>query len=183
MSARLRLEKVVNVAIIIAVGFFIAAQVRLFVAARPPALPTSHQTYNVGDTLPALPGLRLAAGERTLLVFVSRGCHFCDESMGFYARVLAARDRAHSRVRMIAVSRDPAARLTEHLAQYPMTLDAVLSVPQDVAPGLHLTPTVLLVSEGSKILNVWVGKQNETGERSVFSALALDGVGRPGAVP
>src|SRR6185295_17873876 len=118
-----------------------------------------------GETLKALQAVLPAGSQRTLVMAIAPGCHFCDESLPFYKTLIAQRDEKGSQVKFIAAvpGEDQKEPETTKFAGAGVTADQMVSV--DFAsikvPG---TPTLMLVDKQGKVLNVWIGKLDADGE-------------------
>lgn len=168
-AKRSKLDVVANVAII--VTCLIAAVVlvrREFFPPRPEAPPGS---VAAGEQLDVLHGA-LPAANRTLVIAVAPGCHFCNDSMPFYKHLLEERDSSHSPVKVVAAVSTPEAQADEQtkMSANGVKPDAFVHVDfrQIKVPG---TPTVLLVDGQGKVLSVWMGKLDERGEHEVLKTL------------
>ena len=101
------LDTVANIAIIIvcAIAAFILIRNHFFSpnqagGQRPPEIEAGEQYDALGQVVPA-------GSERALVVALAPGCHFCDESMPFYKRLLEERNQKGSNVKVIAISGEP----------------------------------------------------------------------------
>lgn len=172
MSNKSKLDTVANIAIILVC--IIAAAILI----RNNFLQPKQQPGNrppeaaVGDQLDALRPVIPAGSDRAMVVALSPTCHFCNESMPFYKQLIDQRNQAGSPVKVIAaVPRDEAkAEEQQKFATAGVQPDAVVTV--DFAsikvPG---TPTILLVDNQGKVLDVWVGKLDASGEKEVLAKL------------
>jgi thioredoxin-related protein len=125
-----------------------------------------------GDRFDQLKAVVPAGTSRALVVAVAPGCHFCNESMPFYKQLLDERNQRSSPVRFIAAVPTDEAKAEE--AQKFATAGAQ---PDDLVhldfaavkvPG---TPTLMLVDNDGKVLDVWVGKLDEGGQKEVLKVL------------
>lgn len=170
-KSRTTLDMVANIAIIIvcAIAAFILIRNNFFnqpqAGQRPPAA-------EVGETLDAVRPAVPAGTESALVVALAPNCHFCTESMPFYKRLLEQRDQKASKTRVIAaVARE------EAKAEEQQKLDSAGVKPDDLVvldfQGLKVpgTPTILHVDNEGKVLGVWVGKQDSSGEEEILEAL------------
>ncbi|HJX29255.1 MAG TPA: hypothetical protein VJ885_15195 [Thermoanaerobaculia bacterium] len=172
MSNKSKLDTVANIAIIVVC--IIAAAILI----RNNFLQPQQQQGNrppeaeVGDQLDALRPVIPAGSDRAMVVALSPTCHFCNESMPFYKQLIDQRNQSGSGVKVIAaVPRDEAkAEEQQKFATAGVQPDALVTV--DFAsikvPG---TPTILLVDKQGKVLDVWVGKLDASGEKDVLAKL------------
>jgi len=78
------LEKIANIAVILAAIVFIAVVVRSELSKHShPAYPASIARDMSGKTV-TLPGVNFPKQTKTLLIAISTSCHFCKESLPFY---------------------------------------------------------------------------------------------------
>src|SRR5262249_9646858 len=107
MKPRDLIERLANVAIIIAAAVFVVVQGRNFFASGTAAPGTPPAPYAVGGEAPVLEGVNYGQSSRTVVVFVNSGCHYCTASMPFYKTLIEQHKKAAARgVSLVAVSRD-----------------------------------------------------------------------------
>ena len=170
--SRSTLDTVANIAIIIvcAIAAFILIRNNFFNKPQPGQRPPSAE---VGEKLDALREVVPAGTDHALVVAVAPGCHFCTESMPFYKRLLDERNQKQSKTRVIAAVPNEGAKAEEQqkLASAGVNPDALVAVDfQDIkVPG---TPTIFHVDNQGKVLGVWVGKQDSSGEDEILEALS-----------
>lgn len=167
---RFNLETATNIAIIVLCVVASAALINnYFLRNRAPQPPEGPK---VGERLEAVKTILPAGGGKTLVVAISPTCHYCNESMPFYQRLITERDRKGSTVKVVGAVPGPEAKEAEaqHLASAGVNLDGLSPIDfNDIKiPG---TPTLLLVDGGGKVEKVWVGKLNEKSEKEVLAAL------------
>jgi len=170
-KSRSTLDTVANVAIIIvcAIAAFILVRNNFFnkpqAGQRPPGV-------EVGEKLDALRQVVPAGTDRALVVAVAPGCHFCTDSMPFYKRLLDERNQKASKTKVIAAVPNEGAKAEEQqkLTSAGVNPDALVAVDfQNIkVPG---TPTIMLVDNQGKVLDVWVGKQDSSGEKEILKTL------------
>jgi thioredoxin-related protein len=164
------LDTAANIAIIVVC--IIAAAVliqRNFFPSRPPGAPPEAAK---GETFAALRDVVPAGTQKALVVALSPTCHFCNDSMPFYKQLVEKRNQSNSPVKVIAAVPAETAKPEEekNLAANGVQPDAVVHVDfsKIKVPG---TPTVLLVDNQGKVLDVWVGKLDESRESQVLASL------------
>lgn len=172
MSNKSTLDTVANVAIILvcAIAAFILIRNNFFNkpqagGPRPPEAAVGEQYDELRKVVPA-------GTDRALVVAISPTCHFCTESMPFYKRLLDERNQKGSKTKVIAAVPQEAAKAEEQktMASAGVNPDALVVVDfkNIKVPG---TPTILHVDGQGKILDVWVGKQDSSGEEKILAAL------------
>jgi thioredoxin-related protein len=164
------LDTVANIAIILVCAIAAVVLIRnQFFQPEPPPRPGQAE---VGDTLAPLKQALPAGTERAMVVALSPTCHFCNESMPFYKKLIEERNSKSSPVKVIAAVPNEQAKAEENkkFAEAGVKPDQVVTM--DFAaikvPG---TPTVLHVDNNGKVLDVWVGKQDSGGERKILKKL------------
>jgi hypothetical protein len=164
------LDTAANIAIILVCA--IAAVVLIRREFFPPTPPPPPGSAQKGELLAPLKTVLPAGTQKALVVAVSPTCHFCNDSLPFYKRLVDERNQKSSQVKFIAAVPNEGAKAEEakKFADAGIQPDGV--VPIDFAsikvPG---TPTLLLVDNTGKVLDVWVGKLNESGEKDVLEVL------------
>jgi hypothetical protein len=100
----------------------------------------------VGDQLPGLTAYNWKAHDRTLVLALRSGCHFCETSMPFYRKLAQLEQSNQIGVHLIAVFPDDPAAVRQVVEAQQLTIEVV--------PGFELgqvkvqaTPTLMLVDE------------------------------------
>jgi len=171
---RSALDTAANIAIIvvcIVAVFYLSLQIRDRFTNRPGAGPRLPE-IQTGETFPALAQVVPAGADRALVVAVAPTCHFCEESMPFYKRLVDERNQKGSQTRVVAALAQESAKAGEqqNMANAGVQPDGlvVLDFKEVKVQG---TPTILLVDRQGKVLNVWIGKQGSGGEDEILAAL------------
>jgi thioredoxin-related protein len=125
-----------------------------------------------GEHLPALAAMMPAGADRALVIAVSPLCHFCNESLPFYKQLVDRRNQTRSAVKVIAAVPNAQARADE-LAAFRaggVLPDGVVAADFNSlkVPG---TPTLMLVDRNGRVLEVWVGKLEESRQKEVLKRL------------
>ena len=170
---RNKLDTAANIAIIIACIVVVTYFTRnMFFQPKPPPPPGMAQK---GETLKALQAVLPAGSDRTLVMAVAPGCHFCDESLPFYKQLIEERNQKQSPVKVIAAVPAQGAEETRNAEQAKFTgagftPDGMVNIEfaSIKVPG---TPTLMLVDKQGKVLDVWVGKLDPKGEKAVLARL------------
>jgi len=173
MPEKSKLDTIANIAIILVciIAAVILIRNNFFPgsAGRPAGAPPEAKK---GETYAELRQAVPAGTDRALVLALSPTCHFCNDSMPFYKQLLDQRNQKGSAVKVIAavpgddVKSDEEKNFTSHGIQP----DSIIAVDfkKIKVPG---TPTVLLVDNQGKILDVWVGKLDGSREREVLARL------------
>ncbi|MBV8860225.1 MAG: hypothetical protein JOZ02_25075 [Acidobacteria bacterium] len=159
------IEFLANVAIIVVAVAVCAVLVKQYIFADP---TPAQQRPSVGAKI-ALPGVDLASQDKTLLLVLQKGCHYCSESAPFYQRLAReAADKA-GQVKVVAVLPQAVDEGRSYLSELGVP---ALDVQQAQLGALSVggTPTIIMVSRGT-VTDVWVGKLDAAGESQVLSKL------------
>jgi thiol-disulfide isomerase/thioredoxin len=161
-----RVEFLANVAIVVVAVALCAVLVKQYFLAGP-TTPAQQQPA-VGAKI-ALPGIDLSSQDKTLLLVLQKGCHYCSESAPFYQRLAReAADKA-GQVKVVAVLPQAVDEARSYLSGLGVP---ALDVRQAELGALSVggTPTIIMVSRGT-VTDVWVGKLDAAGESQVLSKL------------
>src|SRR6266851_1984352 len=96
-----------------------------------------------GDQLPGLPAYNWKAHDRTLVLALRSGCHFCEASMPFYRKLAQLEQSSQIGVHLVAVFPDDPTIVRQVVETQQLTIEVV--------PGIELgqvkaqaTPTLML---------------------------------------
>jgi hypothetical protein len=166
-----RLEKATNVAIIVACLFLVGTLVRNYYLSRNAdsgVLPEIAKGTEI--KLPVTtPGIQQPAVP-TLVLALSKNCHFCEESVPFYRKLTAFKNSAPQGLRLVAVLPEKQEEAEAYLKGNGIGVDAVVSMPVSNL-GVRGTPTLLLLDGQNKVEETWVGKMSDAGESQVIDRL------------
>jgi thiol-disulfide isomerase/thioredoxin len=105
---------------------------------------------------------------RTLLLILTKECHFCRESSPFYRRLVSEAHAKH--VRVIAIMPDSPVDARQYLAREEIAVDCIVQLrPTDLR--VAGTPTLLTVNRQGVVEKEWVGKLPPEKEEEVIWAL------------
>ena len=171
---RTKLDTAANVAIIVAcaAAVFVLLNNQFQFFAPKPAAPAMPGQVAEGEVYPELGKVVPAGAPKALVMALSPTCGFCTQSMPFYKRLVDERNEKGSAVKVIAAVPDESVREAEstQLAEAGVATDGVVTL--DFAKvKVAGTPTILLVDGKGKVLNLWVGKLDESGESDVLKVL------------
>jgi thioredoxin-related protein len=172
-KAKSTLDTVANIAIILvcAIAAFILIRNNFFNKNQQAGGPRPPEV-EVGEQFDALRQVVPAGADRALVVAVSPTCHFCTESMPFYKRLIDERNQKGSNTKVIAAVPVEEAKAEEQktMTGSGVSPDALVTLDfkEIKVPG---TPTILLVDNQGKVLDVWVGKQESSGEEEILETL------------
>jgi len=165
-----RIELIANVAIIFAAVLLGALVVnKFFFSPRSvPAPAADARGVKVGDKV-ALPDFDWTRSQRTLVLALSTGCHFCTESAPFYQHLVAETSK-HSGTRLVTVVPQSVADGRKYLEKLGVTIDDVRQ-SQLNAIGVGGTPTLILVDKEGVAKKVWLGKLADDAQSDVIGQL------------
>jgi thioredoxin-related protein len=171
--AKNKFDTAANIAIIVVCAIAAVVLIRnQFFPPRPGPPPGGPPMVEKGDRLEPLKAVVPAGTNRVLVVAVSPGCHFCNESMPFYKQLLDERNQKSSPIKFIAAVPTESAKAEESQKFATAGAQPDNLVHLDFAaikvPG---TPTLMLVDNQGKVLDVWVGKLDERGQKEVLEVL------------
>ena len=115
---------------------------------------SSDAAYSKGERLPVVAAVDLSGSRKTLLMFLSTHCKYCNQSADFYATLAARRETLH--VKLVAVSVEPAEDIAAYLSRRSIAVDSIVQVQQGTY-RVHGTPTLLLTDHSARVLNSWKG--------------------------
>lgn len=157
-----RLEVVSNVAIVVlaAVVGFVALRNYVFTPRPVAELPQG--------TRLSLPDVRWDTRPHTLVMVLSKDCHFCSASADFYRRLVE--ETARLRVPVIAALPDEPATSRQYLGALGIAVADVRSISLR-SLGVAATPTLVLVDASGAVTRSWVGQLPAEREAEVMRIL------------
>lgn len=126
-----------------------------------------------GDRLADLDGWEWAAHDRTLVLVLRKGCHFCEDSAPFYQR-LGAEQQDGSNTPILAVFPDTAETVKEVVQSEGLKVHALAGVRLERLK-VSGTPTLLLVDGRGTVLNTWIGMLSPRQELDVLRVATAAG--------
>jgi thioredoxin-related protein len=124
-----------------------------------------------GDQLPGLPAYNWKAHDRTLVLALRNGCHFCEASMPFYRKLAQLEQSNQIGVHLIAVFPDDPAVVRQVVETQQLTIDVVSGFELGRVK-VQGTPTLMLVDEQGRVSKVWMGELPAAEEAEVISAIS-----------
>jgi thioredoxin-related protein len=124
----------------------------------------------VGDRLMPLKGWDWSAHDRTLLLVLKKGCHFCEDSAPFYQRLVTEQLQGTTAA-LLAVFPDDKDQVTDVLKSEGLQLPALAGVSLEVLK-VSGTPTLLLIDTGGTVVDAWAGELSPRQELEVMKAVA-----------
>jgi hypothetical protein len=135
-----------------------------------PAPPTTAQIH-AGEKV-ALPGIDWTKNDRTLLMALSQGCHFCTASAPFYQRLTQAL-AGQKNVGVVALLPQPVDNARSYLTSLGVSIADVRQVSFDTL-GVVGTPTLILVNREGVVIDAWRGQLPAYKEEEVLNRLKCD---------
>ena len=128
-----------------------------------------NESGDKATSTPSVASLDIAWNQngQTLILALSRNCHFCTESAPFYKQLSQSKGNTHL-VALLPQSVEEGREYLEHLG---VSVDQVKQFSLEEI-GVSGTPTLLLVDTSGVIKNRWVGKLSPEQEATVLSVLA-----------
>jgi thioredoxin-related protein len=166
-----RSELLVNITVIVlgaAVLFFL---VKTYRATRNSSAAV--QEPRAGDQLPAIPGIDWKANNRTLVLALKKGCHYCEDSMPFYRQLAQLSEQNALKANLVAVFPDSSADVDAIVKADHLSLRTVSSVPLYILkiPG---TPTMILADSSGKIIQDWIGVLSDQQQQQLLALLQVE---------
>jgi thioredoxin-related protein len=160
-----KLETAANIAIIVVAVLFSAVIIQKYL------LPSSTQPERAAPVIGKqmnLSDVNWASQPKTLILALSRTCHFCNESAPFYKRLIeSVKDR---NVKLIAVFPTETEAGRAHLKELGL---ADLEVKQSPLANMQVsgTPTLILTNDKGEVTDYWLGKLPPDKEAEVINKL------------
>lgn len=107
----------------------------------------------------ALPSDAKLGQSATVIMFVSKGCQFCEASMPFYqqlAKMLAASAPHFRMLALFPEQRETIEEGVEFFARNDVTIDQV-STSKFADYGITGTPTLFLLDSAGRVRGIWIG--------------------------
>jgi thioredoxin-related protein len=131
---------------------------------------TSDAGLRLGDHLPQLVQYGWSSHQHSLLIVVRDGCHYCQESMPFYRKLVKLRDDGHTDIGIVAVSPDSRDVATKDLVKNEVNIPVI--APFELSRlKVFGTPALILVDHNGVVEKYWIGKQDEIGENDVIASV------------
>ena len=166
-------ELLANIAIIIVALLLGGVLVKRYFLKGDEAAPARNTDPRIpAGTKAALSGVDWAGNGQTLLLVLSRDCHFCTESAPFYQR-LTRETAGRADVHLVAVFPQEVAEGRKYLDN----LGIPISEVRQAAPGstgAGGTPTLILVDTNGVVKNSWVGKLSAPEESEILTQLGAN---------
>jgi|SRR5919206_4631908 hypothetical protein len=165
-----KIELVANVSIIVAaLAFTFVLAKRYFAPVLPLAAPQRAAANIPNGAKADFINVDWGKSDRTLLLVLQAGCHFCTESAPFYQR-LARETAQKSGVHLVAVLPQDVAEGSKYLNSLGVPIEDVRQAQLDTL-GVSGTPTLILIDGKGVVMKSWVGKLTGDREAEVLDQL------------
>ena len=166
MKVSLRIvETVINLAIGTLLVVLVVLAMRYYVGNRP---LTSKLNLEAGTRI-NLSGVSWREHKQTLLLALSKDCHFCSESAPFYRRLMAE-VAATGNARAIAVLPNAPSDARTYLESVGVNAREVKQADLG-SIGVWGTPTLILVDGEGRVRRAWIGELGSRGQEEVLAAI------------
>jgi hypothetical protein len=116
-----------------------------------------------------LEGINWKENGKTLVLYLSTTCRYCNESIPFYQRLIDEKSDGVGKIVTLFSQGEEVA--TEYLDRHNIKVDVVKSGSLR-SIGVTATPTLLIVDENGVVSDHWRGKLNPEKEAEVLAKLA-----------
>jgi hypothetical protein len=161
-----KLEMAANVTVIVvalAVGFVVlTSYARSYPASRSIA---------AGDHLASLPGVDWKQHQRTLVLALNTGCHYCEDSVPFYQVIAAAISQGKEDVGAVALFPNNPEAVRQFSSRQAFPIRTLGGVSFEV---LHVvaTPTLILVDRQGRVEHTWIGELTSQQEQDLLAIIS-----------
>lgn len=171
LAANISIVVIAVLMCVVTVKLFFPTSLPVRIGNIPPRPDTSASTSTltpVGKALP-LENIDWKASKKTLVLYLSTSCHFCNESSPFYRRLVekAVDNRG---LKLVAVMPEDTSEARNHLQELGVNISDVYSA-EFGSIGVNATPTLLLVDDSGTISDMWRGKLTSQKETEVLDKL------------
>jgi thiol-disulfide isomerase/thioredoxin len=163
-----KIELLANVAIISVALLIGVAFVRNHLSPAISARPAAPVPVPAGAKL-SVPGVDWAQSEKTLVLALNKGCHYCSASASFYQR-LARETAGHKDVRLIAVLPQEVSEGKQYLDELKIPIQDIRQASLD-SLGVSGTPTLILLDKTGSVTAAWTGQLPADKEPDVLRRL------------
>jgi len=157
-----KLEVVTNI-VVIAVALLVGFRFLTGTLGPRPMVPKA------GQSVPDIAGYSWNTSP-TLLIALKKGCHFCEESMPFYRRLLTMQQSGQLNARIVAVFPDGPADVTDVMESQKLSIPSFSAMHLDTF-RVSGTPTLILVDQRGRVVKPWIGKQDGAGENDIIQTI------------
>jgi thiol-disulfide isomerase/thioredoxin len=132
-------------------------------ASKSPASNVSQRRSILVGTKISLAGIDWSKSNRTVVLALSTGCHFCSESAPFYQEL---QQQKRDDVRLVALFPQPVEESRAYLNRLGIGINDIVQSPLS-SVGASGTPTLLLIDNRGAVVDSWVGKLTDVASEQV----------------
>ncbi len=162
-----KLELTANIAIIVVAVILGYVLVKQFVFTAAPAAPGPMKQPQAGATV-TLPDTDFSTNEKTLILALKKGCHFCSESAPFYQKLTQL--ASEKGFRIIAAFPHSVEEGQGYLKELNVPITEMKQA-DFAALSVGGTPTLILTDKNGQVQKFWVGKLPADKETEVINSL------------
>ena len=165
-----KVEVIANIAIILVSIMLAVALTERYLLTPKVSRPSQEARAQIQPgTKLSLPGVDWGKNDRTILMVMSTGCHFCTESAPFYQR-LAQEKSKQGGTHLVAVLPEDVAASQKYLSEHGVVVDEIRQA-SPASIQVSGTPTLILADQTGSVIASWVGKLPPDKEAEVLSRL------------
>ena len=165
-------ELLANIAIIVVAILVGVVVVKRFVLSPEESNgPAEFKEISAGENI-SLPDVDWAKNDKTLLVVISKGCHFCSDSAAFYKRLVQEMTERKN-FKLIAVFPHGVDEGKEYLNGLNVQITELRQASLN-SIKVRGTPMLILVDNAGVVTDTWLGQLPPDKESEVFNRLQSD---------
>jgi thioredoxin-related protein len=108
------------------------------------------------------------ANQKTMLLVIQKGCHFCTESMPFY-KTLVEKSKEKG-IKLVAVLPNSREESVQYLKENGVEIQEIKQAELE-SVDVHGTPTLIMTDEKGEVSNSWIGRLPSQKETEVLNSL------------
>jgi thiol-disulfide isomerase/thioredoxin len=167
MAIQKKVEFAANIAILLVAIVLGYVLIKQFVFPSPAAGPGPTKQPEIGAKI-NLPDTDFSTSDKTLVMAIRKGCHFCSDSAPFYQKL--AQIAAEKHIRLIAAFPHSVEEGEGYLKELNVPITEMKQADY-AALNVGGTPTLILTDKNGQAQKVWLGKLPADKEAEVISSL------------